>query len=155
MPDPWINMLYRDLRLIFQIHVFPRPWTQISWLTQILNLSNLKRSSLPMSISIFTEIKLSKLISIVINYPNGSPLEWFNQLNSGTNYINAWGLVNITILNISVWNIILRYIMDISIDVYEQLRRNIMQMNFWNIKMISATHGTPQIFSNKNKSKII
>ena len=103
---------------------------------------NLKRSSLPISISIFPK-KLSKLTSIDINYPNGSPLESLNQLNSGTNYTNAWRPVNITIQNMSVWNIILKFIMDISIDVYEQLRRNIMQMNFWNIKMISGRHGHP------------
>ena len=59
------------------------------------------------------------------------------------NYTNAWRPVDITIQNVSVWNIILKSIMDISIDVYELLRRNIMQMNFWNIKMISGRHGTP------------
>ena len=67
-------MLYRDLKMIFPIHVFPQSWTQISWLTQILNLKNLKRSSLPISISIFPK-KLSKSTSIDINYLNGSPLE--------------------------------------------------------------------------------
>ena len=142
MPDPWMIMLYRDLRMILPIHVFPQSWTQISWLTQILNLKNLKRSSLPILISIFPK-KLSKLTSIDINYPNGSPLESLNRLNSETNYTNAWRPVDITIQNMSVWNIILKSIMDISIDVYEQLRRNIMQINFWNIKMISGRHGTP------------
>ena len=43
MPDPWMNMLYRDLRMIFPIHVFPQSWTQISWLTQILNLKNFEK----------------------------------------------------------------------------------------------------------------
>ena len=92
MPDPWMIMLYRDLRMIFPIHVFPQSWTQISMTDPNTEFEKFEKTVSSYLDKHFPEKKLSKLTSIDIKYPNGSPLESLNLLNSGTNYTSAWRL---------------------------------------------------------------